>query len=847
MNSSLSSRLTIREDLVVVEQVVADRELAEEIGLAERHLLTMAAEKVEELSLQRRARTIGVEVGEKRIVGFFEDDGRVEAGAEAFGECGLADADRSFDRDVAKLQGGPDDIIATRHCTPRARHARESREARMRRSAILLALVISAARCGSAPPAPPKPLGPTFEQKMAWILRLEDQRRLRDPEPPPAPLPPVATAPVRGKAGKAAPVAAPVAPPSVPDLVRLLVDEEARVRRRAALAIGRVGMSDGVQPLVALLGDADPEVRQMAAFALGLLGDASARDALVRALADSSALVQSSAVEALGLIGDAGAADAIGEVVAQVVRSGALDTVPGDEMDARRDTPVGVCRLGIFALARLKAFPQLAAAVLDASGQPRVKWWPVAYALQRLEDPRGLNALVAFTGDERRFTKLLAIKGLAALKTAAAVPVLVTFISNPDRILAIEAVKGIGRIGDATGVQPLLALIRDRVVDPVLRGEATAALGRIRAPGVNDLLLDLLSDRQAEVRASALSSLATLSSDDFVTVLSGLDPDSDWSVRAALATVLGTLSPDLGLPRLRMMLSDSDQRVIPAVLASLVKLKDPSATRLLIDRLTADDPGVRAAAARAIAEIKPAGGAAALTDAYAFGIRDTTYVARTAALDALTAYGAADAKPVLDMALADKDWAVRIRAAKLLQRIDPTSDALQRIRPAPTRLMPDAYASSRLIAPPVSTHVFIETDRGTIEIELAMLDAPLTVDNFITLARNGFFDGLSVHRIVPGYVVQMGDPRGDDEGGPGYTIRDELNELPYLRGTVGMALDWEDTGGSQFFVAYSPQPQLDAKYTAFGRVVAGMDAAETIQQGDVIRHVRVWDGQGPAQ
>jgi cyclophilin family peptidyl-prolyl cis-trans isomerase len=93
----------------------------------------------------------------------------------------------------------------------------------------------------------------------------------------------------------------------------------------------------------------------------------------------------------------------------------------------------------------------------------------------------------------------------------------------------------------------------------------------------------------------------------------------------------------------------------------------------------------------------------------------------------------------------------------------------------------------------------------------------------------------------------MGDPRGDDEGGPGYTIRDELNELPYLRGTVGMALDWEDTGGSQFFVAYSRQPQLDAKYTAFGRVVAGMDAAETIQQGDVIRHVRVWDGQGPAQ
>ena len=85
--------------------------------------------------------------------------------------------------------------------------------------------------------------------------------------------------------------------------------------------------------------------------------------------------------------------------------------------------------------------------------------------------------------------------------------------------------------------------------------------------------------------------------------------------------------------------------------------------------------------------------------------------------------------------------------------------------------------------------MYIDTDRGTIEIELAVLDAPLTVENFVTLARKGFFDGLTVHRVVPDFVIQTGDPRGDGEGGPGYTIRDELNERPYLRGTVGMALD----------------------------------------------------------
>jgi cyclophilin family peptidyl-prolyl cis-trans isomerase len=143
--------------------------------------------------------------------------------------------------------------------------------------------------------------------------------------------------------------------------------------------------------------------------------------------------------------------------------------------------------------------------------------------------------------------------------------------------------------------------------------------------------------------------------------------------------------------------------------------------------------------------------------------------------------------------------------------------------------------------------VYLDTDRGTIQIELAVLDAPLTVENFVTLARKGFFDGVSVHRVVPDFVVQLGDPRGDGEGGPGYTIRDEINERAFLRGTVGMALDeWPDTGGSQFFITLSPQPHLDAKYTAFGRVVSGMDVVDRIQQGDVVRRVRVNDGV-PAQ
>ena len=146
------------------------------------------------------------------------------------------------------------------------------------------------------------------------------------------------------------------------------------------------------------------------------------------------------------------------------------------------------------------------------------------------------------------------------------------------------------------------------------------------------------------------------------------------------------------------------------------------------------------------------------------------------------------------------------------------------------------------VAPPFSPHAYIDTERGTIEIELAVLDAPLTVSNFMALARKGFYNGVAIHRVVPDFVVQDGDPRGDGEGGPGYTIRDEINERPYLRGTVGMALDWEDTGGSQFFITHSPQPHLDARYTVFGHVVNGMEVVDRIVPGDLVRTVRIWDG-----
>ena len=709
-----------------------------------------------------------------------------------------------------------------------------------RRTTAAIAVSLLAAGCASAPPAgssssSAKTTGPSFEQKMAVILRLEDHRILRDPAVV-APPPPVA---VRGQRSVAAVPAAPA------DLIRLLSDEEARIRRRAALAVGRVALAEGVQPLVAVLADPDPEVRQMAAFALGLLGEKSARDPLVAALADPAPVVQGSAAEALGLIGDPAAADALGALVAKVVQSGALAQPPDDGDDVVRDTPTAACRLAIYALVRLKAYPQLAAAVLDGSGQPKARWWPVAFALSRLEDTRALPALITLAKDANPYARAFAVKGLAALKDRAALPVLTPLLSSGERNVLIETVRALGRIGDPVSAAPLLRIIGDAAADPLVRLEAVGAIGSLHVPAVGDALLDLISDPSPPVRAAALRALAAFDAENFMTVLSGLDADSHWNVRAALATVLGTLPPENGLPRLQAMLGDADQRVMPFVIASLVKLKAPNAAAVLLDKLKADDFVVRQAAAEGMGELKPANGAAALEEAYRFGQRDASYGARAAALAALTKYGAAAATPVLRTAFADKDWAIRVRAVMLLTPLDPAAAAEgeAQIRPAPTTVAPETYTAARLVNPTISTQAYIDTDRGTIQIELAVLDAPLTVENFVTLARKGYFNGLSVHRVVPDFVVQDGDPRGDGEGGPGYTIRDELNERPYLRGVVGMALDpWKDTGGSQYFIAHSPQPHLDAKYTVFGRVIAGMEVVDRIQQWDVIRAVRVWDG-----
>ncbi|HLM60719.1 MAG TPA: peptidylprolyl isomerase, partial [Pyrinomonadaceae bacterium] len=138
------------------------------------------------------------------------------------------------------------------------------------------------------------------------------------------------------------------------------------------------------------------------------------------------------------------------------------------------------------------------------------------------------------------------------------------------------------------------------------------------------------------------------------------------------------------------------------------------------------------------------------------------------------------------------------------------------------------------------------TEKGNFTIDLTPEDAPLTVDNFVRLAKSNYFNGLAVHRVVPNFVMQDGDPRGDGNGGPGWEIRDEINMIPYERGAVGMALSGKDTGGSQWFVTHAPQPHLDGGYTVFGRVnETDMKVVDNLARGDKILSVKIVEGNSP--
>jgi cyclophilin family peptidyl-prolyl cis-trans isomerase len=712
--------------------------------------------------------------------------------------------------------------------------------------ALAAAAVTTACATAGAPPAAPEtpqPAAVSIDRKLGWIMRLEQQRVLRDPGVEAATVPD-ALAPAAAEPGDPdapAPARDVHRPAATPDLGALVLDTDAGVRRRAALAIGRTRLPEGRAWLTFMLDDPAEDVRATAAFGLGLLGVPDGVAALETALADPAPRVRARAIDALGLIGTAAApaAPAIAEAASGC--PALLAPIAPDDEEYPKSFEVEVCRAALFAMVRLRTWDALARIALDETGRPVSRWWPVAYALQRINDERAVPALEALSSTTGVYTPAFALRGLAAHDRDSVLPLARATATRADADVGLRAtaLRAIAGTGGASDVPALVELVFDPTMPPNVAIEAVAAIGALGDETAFNDLVDLFQSPWPAMRATALEAAAQVDPEGFVLVLSSLPPDADPTVRASLASTLSRLDPVLALPAIEQLVADRDVRVMGPALEALAALGVPDMDARLFAALLQPDYVVRATAARLIARRTPEGGAERLAEAWERSVGDAAYDARGAILTALGEYGGANALEIARRALSDRAWPVRQTAATVLRALGEPAEVE---RPAPLREPEAFFESARLIRPEFAPHAFLETRHGTVEIALDMVRAPVTALAFVDLARSGFYNGLAVHRLIPHFVAQIGDPRGDGAGGPGYTIKDELSPAPYLRGTVGMALAGPDTGGSQFFITMSPQPHLDGLYTVFGRVVAGEDVLLRLQRSDVIDRVRIWDG-----
>jgi cyclophilin family peptidyl-prolyl cis-trans isomerase len=283
------------------------------------------------------------------------------------------------------------------------------------------------------------------------------------------------------------------------------------------------------------------------------------------------------------------------------------------------------------------------------------------------------------------------------------------------------------------------------------------------------------------------------------------------------------------------------QAALAAELA-LAGAEDPGAAR---EGLQDADPGVRAAVLGWLAD-HPVLPLADLEPALRRALRDRVVEERLSAVAALAARAEAVAVErgaivaLLETLAAEGGYLTRRRAAASLAALGRPRPAIGSVESGRTAAV---YRSILLQAARPRT-VAVETARGAFRARLDCPRAPLTCIAFLQLAGQGFYDGLSFHRVVPDFVVQGGDPRGDGWGGPGYAIRDEIGRMRFDRGILGMALAGPDTGGSQFFVTLAAQPHLDGGYTAFGEVIEGLEILERLEPGDAILAVRELESSG---
>lgn len=625
------------------------------------------------------------------------------------------------------------------------------------------------------------------------------------------------------------------------------------LRANAALAIGQVGKaagSAGLPILRSALSDKDQNVVANAAYALGLLGD-SVAVAQLKSLLGRNETVGVNAAWALGTIGAA-------------ARPAILSALADESIQPRVKTQV------LLAAAKLQPVP-VAELRPYLSGKNPSLVWAASYAIARGRAVQGTRDMIALAGNP-----VVAPTCSRCNPVESETPYYNSSVAT-HRARAEAARMLIKRVAGDSLSDPAVAALKKMVRDahPHVRVNAVRSLATY-GPSVRAEVVAATNDRDANVRVAAAqvvggvldstqaawrgvwmrdtsfmyrTSLAASASalGLILPASSEWGTSSDWRYRAALASALGSIpnrsTIDATVTRL---LSDPDPRVRSTALSVAIPrdtLKVTAALRgIALGMLTDENVDVRAAAIDILSRTPSLADLDALLLSYERSRLDSANDARLSAVQYLAELWKRDSV----------NFPASARAT--LARIGAPTDPLERGAAGTSSLFsawPAVLPATRnrawyegvvtsLIAPALrgqAPRLTLNTVRGPIVLELFAIDAPLTVNNIITLARSGYYKGTRFHRVVPNFVAQDGDPSGTGSGGPGYAIRDEMNPHRYERGAVGMALSGPDTGGSQYFITHSPQPHLDGGYTVFGRVLSGWTALDAIVQGDPIRSV----------
>ena len=613
------------------------------------------------------------------------------------------------------------------------------------------------------------------------------------------------------------------------------------VRRQGALAAGRIGDGAAVDLLLPVLNDSAPTAQAAAAFALGLLKDARAIPPLVRMIraagTSDQGAPQLEAVTAIAKIGGEDGARAVTDILAA--------SSPGSASPVVNAALLESWRLGTRApISQLVRFTDAG----DAGTR-----WRALYALGRLRAKEGAAPLVRGLSDPDPQTRTIAARGIskalldsARIEPRDAIAALRRLLDDRDAHIRINALRALASFRDSSVARAVVPLVGDRDIGVAVQAETT--LGVSRGSVAIAALGPRLTSSVFTLKRQAILALAQADSAAGIAAAAAVSGDADWRWRSVAAEAFGaTRARD----RLEALLSDPDGRVVAQALQALQRVV-PASDSTLDARaralVTHADPAVRSVAADLLARHPHLEDVELLVTAYRRAESDPFNDARLSAVSALGAIAASSSagrlRVVALFVLATPrpvDYLVRRLAADTLP---DTRDAWGPVLPVETgRTIADyREIARRWLAPAlagVNPHVTLETDRGRLDIELLPADAPLTVAAFLGLVDRCFFDGTRWHRVVPNFVVQDGDPRGDGWGGPGagFVLRDEINPVRYDVGTVGMALSGPNTGGSQYFITHSAQPHLDGIYTIFGRVVGGADVLNAIGMGDRIRTI----------